>query len=61
MPYEELAMELRAAGFKNGTLIIIDYPNQISGDLKRYFSEARILAGRYGSFIPPKTLESGEC
>ena len=60
MSYEELAMELRAADFKKGTLITIDYPNQFGGNLKRYFSEARILAGRYGSFIPPKILESGE-
>ena len=61
MPYEELATELKAAGFNKGTLITIDYPNQIGGNLKRYFPEARISGTRYGTFLPPKVVESGEC
>lgn len=61
IPYEELATELKAVGFKRGTLITIDYPNQIGGNLLRYFPEARMSGTRYGTFLPPKVVESGEC
>jgi 4-amino-4-deoxy-L-arabinose transferase-like glycosyltransferase len=61
IPYAELAAELKVAGFKRGTLITIDYPNQIGGNLKRYFPEARISGGRYEMFVPPKVVETGQC
>ena len=42
-------------------MITIDYPNQIGGNLKRYFPQARISGPRYQTFVPPKVVEEGAC
>lgn len=41
IPYTELAQEIRAQGFTNGTLISNNV--QIAGNLRRFFPESRIL------------------
>ena len=59
-PYAELSEQIKSAGFKSGTLITYGTPNQLGGNLRRYFPNARIISRRYGYFVPPETSK-GKC
>lgn len=53
IPYAQLAAELRNVGFSGGTIIAADHPNQLAGNLRAYFPDARVLSDRYPDFRPP--------
>lgn len=53
IPYAELARQIRAAGFSEGTVLAHDYPNQLSGNLRPYFPQARFVSMRFKPFDPP--------
>jgi hypothetical protein len=66
VPYSELARSLVVAGFSAGTLVAEDSPNQISGNLRRYFPKARVISTRWRDYVPPLTPagqagEGGKC
>lgn len=61
IPYEQLAGQIRAAGFEDGTLIVSDSPTQIGGNLRRFFPESRIVNRRFLPFAPPRRAEPGQC
>jgi 4-amino-4-deoxy-L-arabinose transferase-like glycosyltransferase len=53
VPYADLARQIRAAGFSMGTVLAHDYPNQLSGNLRPYFPQARFVSMRFKPFDPP--------
>jgi len=53
VPYEELARSLVVAGFSAGTIVAVDRPNQIAGNLRRYFPHARVISTRWRDYMPP--------
>lgn len=50
IPYVDMAQNLRAAGFSGGTIIAADYPNQLAGNLRRYFPTARVISTRWRDY-----------
>lgn len=61
IPYGDLARELRTHGFSGGAVAALDYPNQLAGNLRRYFPETRFVSMRYRGFLPPRRLGAGLC
>ncbi len=61
LPYRALAERLREAGFNGGTIYAHDYPYTLSGNLRPYFPEARILGTSAPHFTPPARREPGSC
>ena len=66
VPYEELARSLVVAGFSAGTIVAEDSPNQIAGNLRRYFPKARVVSTRWRDYVPPPNAagqagEGGKC
>ncbi|MCF3629783.1 glycosyltransferase family 39 protein [Thalassospiraceae bacterium LMO-SO8] len=66
VPYEELARSLAVAGFSAGTIVAVDRPNQIAGNLRRYFPHARVISTRWRDYMPPLNAagqagEGGKC
>ena len=65
LPWAGISNEISSAGFKSGTIVTFDYPNQISGNLRRYFPDARVMSARFSPLKPPppQTLdkEPGSC
>jgi len=61
LPYEVLAKDLRTAGFDHGTMISPGFPNQLSGNLRRYFPDSRFVSMRFAPFMPPPRAEQGAC
>ncbi|HCS71226.1 MAG TPA: hypothetical protein DIW51_14785 [Rhodospirillaceae bacterium] len=66
IPYEELARSLVVAGFSAGTIVAVDRPNQIAGNLRRYFPHARVISTRWRDYMPPLNAagqagEGGKC
>jgi 4-amino-4-deoxy-L-arabinose transferase-like glycosyltransferase len=59
-PYAELSEQIKSAGFESGTLITYGIPNQLGGNLRRYFPDTRIISNRYAYFVPPDT-NKGKC
>ena len=59
-PYAELSEKIKSAGFQSGTLITYGIPNQLGGNLRRYFPNTRIISNRYAYFVPPET-HKGKC
>ncbi|MEQ9554398.1 MAG: glycosyltransferase family 39 protein [Rhodospirillales bacterium] len=55
IPYSELARSLTVAGFSTGTIVAEDSPNQIAGNLRRYFPKARVVSTRWRDYVPPLT------
>ncbi|MAY65949.1 MAG: hypothetical protein CMM77_02335 [Rhodospirillaceae bacterium] len=53
VPYSELARSLAVAGFTAGTIVAVDRPNQIAGNLRRYFPHARVISTRWRDYRPP--------
>lgn len=61
LPYAKLAQDLRAAGFQRGTLFAFDYPYTLSGNLRAYFPESRILSSSITHSRAPERGETGQC
>ena len=61
IPYEQLAGQIRAAGFAEGTLVVYDSPVQIGGNLLRYFPDSRVVNRRFLPFMPPPGTGPGQC
>jgi hypothetical protein len=61
LPYETLAKHLRDAGFAHGTIYAYDFPYSLSGNLRPYFPEARILGTNTPYFVPPEREGPGSC
>ncbi|MEQ8806723.1 MAG: glycosyltransferase family 39 protein [Rhodospirillales bacterium] len=66
VPYSELARSLVVAGFSAGTIVAEDNPNQIAGNLRRYFPKARVVSTRWRDYVPPLNAagqagEGGKC
>lgn len=65
LPWADISNQIKSAGFKGGTIVAFDYPNQISGNLRRYFPNSRVMSARFSPLKPPpaKTLknEPGSC
>lgn len=53
IPYAELARSLASAGFTTGTIVAEDRPNQLAGNLRRYFPKARAVSTRWRDYRPP--------
>ncbi|PIW30685.1 MAG: hypothetical protein COW30_01530 [Rhodospirillales bacterium CG15_BIG_FIL_POST_REV_8_21_14_020_66_15] len=53
IPYADLARSLAASGFGAGTIIAEDMPNQLAGNLRRYFPKARVVSTRWRDYVPP--------
>lgn len=62
-PYEDLAVGLRDAGFSGGTVVAVDRPTQIAGNLRPFFPDARFFSTRWRDYAPPgrNGAESGKC
>ena len=61
IPYADLAAQIRAGGFTGGTIVALDYPNQIGGNLRVYFPKSRIVDRRFLPFRPPARTSTGDC
>lgn len=61
LPYEDLAKRLRQAGFVRGTLYAHDYPYTLSGNLRPYLPEVRVLGTNAPYFTPPQGTAPGAC
>ncbi len=61
IPYADLAAQIRGGGFTEGTIVALDYPNQIGGNLRVYFPESRVVDRRFLSFRPPARTSKGDC
>ena len=61
IPYADLAAQIRAGGFTGGTIVALDYPNQIGGNLRVYFPESRVVDRRFLPFRPPARTSTGDC
>lgn len=61
IPWSEVAEHLRGAGFDNGTIVAFDYPNQISGNLRRHFPDSRVMSARFSPMAPPSKHRNGGC
>ena len=53
IPYGDLARSLASAGFTTGTVVAEDRPNQLAGNLRRYFPKARTISTRWRDYRPP--------
>ncbi|MEQ8196321.1 MAG: hypothetical protein RIB59_17710, partial [Rhodospirillales bacterium] len=60
-PYAALAEQIKKDGFTHGTILANDLPNQIGGNLRRYFPDSRIISRRYAYFTPVWKRERGKC
>ncbi len=61
LPYEALAERLREAGFTRGTLYAHDFPYTLSGNLRPYLPDTRILGTNTPHFTPPENEFPGAC
>lgn len=61
LPYERLAQDLRDGGFSQGTMVSPGFPNQLSGNLRRYFPDSRFVSMRFFPFMPPPRTTEGDC
>ncbi|MEQ8229641.1 MAG: glycosyltransferase family 39 protein [Rhodospirillales bacterium] len=59
IPYEDLAQSLMRSGFSDGTIIAQDWPNQLAGNLRRYFPHARVVSTRWRDYEPPLGENAG--
>jgi len=61
LPYDALAERLREAGFTRGTLYAHDFPYTLSGNLRPYLPDIRILGSNTPHFTPPENEFPGAC
>lgn len=61
IPWADISNEIRAAGFNGGTIVAFDYPNQISGNLRRYFPDSRVMSARFSPLQAPPKKSNGSC
>jgi hypothetical protein len=61
IPWADISSEIRTAGFNGGTIVAFDYPNQISGNLRRYFPESRVMSARFSPLQAPPIKSNGGC
>jgi len=61
VPYAEIAGELRKAGFARGTIITRSHAHAISGNLRPYFPDSRIISTTYRRYRPPRLSAAGPC
>jgi len=61
IPYAELASQIQAAGFDGGTIVSYGHPNQLAGNLRRFFPDARLISARFPMFDPRPGEASGPC
>lgn len=59
--WSDVSNGLSDAGFKDGTIVAFDYPNQISGNLRRYFPDARVMSERFSPIHAPGKAAGGSC
>ncbi|MFA5082577.1 MAG: glycosyltransferase family 39 protein [Hydrogenophilaceae bacterium] len=56
IPYAELADQMRERGFRDGTIVIDE--EELGGNLRRFFPEARFVLTDRGGIVPPETPRS---
>jgi hypothetical protein len=56
IPYAELAGQLREHGFRDGTIVVDE--EELGGNLRRFFPEARFILTSKGGIVPPETARS---
>lgn len=56
IPYAGLAEALRERGFQGGTIIVDE--EELGGNLRRFFPDARFILTSKGGIVPPETAES---
>jgi len=61
LPWNVVSDQLRDAGFSHGTIVTFDYPNQISGNLRRFFPKARVTSDRFRAIVLPPAKAPGAC
>ncbi|MEK9673044.1 MAG: glycosyltransferase family 39 protein [Rhodospirillaceae bacterium] len=59
IPYAAIAAKVRKAGFMGGTIIAQDWPNQLAGNLRRYFPDSRAISTRWRDYTPPGRDKAG--
>lgn len=59
--YDDLAYALKKTGFKAGTIITYDYPTILTGNLRRYLSNAQFVSERFKNFNPTVNRLPGQC
>ncbi|MCW8914639.1 MAG: glycosyltransferase family 39 protein [Magnetovibrio sp.] len=60
--YPAIATELRARGFKGGSILAHWYPNPLPGNLGLEFDEARIVSTKFPTLTPPLPSDAnGQC
>jgi hypothetical protein len=60
LSYAGLARQLRDTGFRDGTIYAHDYPYTLSGNLRPYFPEVRILGSGDEGTGPPARAARGQ-
>lgn len=61
VPYAALAEDLRAAGFREGTIYSYDWLYTVSGHFRRYFPDSRFISQRHDVSPAPPRAEAGQC
>ncbi len=59
--YGALAADMRAQGFRGGTVYSHYYPYTISGNLRPYFPDSRFVSTKHPGFVPPERTAGGAC
>jgi len=61
IPYPALAEALKAAGFTEGTIFTWDLPYPLSGNLRPYFPDSRVVSAKFMFYQPPPRTRPGQC
>ncbi len=61
MPYADFAAEMRAAGFRRGTIIAHFHRIQLGGNLKAVFPGSRVIDSKYPFAVPPAPADAHQC
>ncbi|PIW30686.1 MAG: hypothetical protein COW30_01535 [Rhodospirillales bacterium CG15_BIG_FIL_POST_REV_8_21_14_020_66_15] len=61
IPYRVLADEIRALGFKGGTVVAYWHPDPLPGNLRAALPEARVISLKHPDAIPPMRHGGGQC
>lgn len=61
MPYEEIAAELKAHGFKGGSVLAHWYPNPLPGNLLLHLDNTRMISTKFPTLRPPQISTDGQC
>lgn len=60
VPYADLAAQIRAMGFRGGTVSAYWHPDPLPGNLRAVLPEARVISLKHPDVIPPERTPAGE-